>query len=126
MTAIYINSLKDTRMTAVITALDGQSGTAAIRIGTAGMGTVLATIPLSKPSFSEASQAITLLGTPKSVTASATGTAANAQIVDGAATPNVIISGLSVGTASGDIILSGVNFTSGQQITINSGIISHG
>ena len=123
MAVIYSNALKDTRMTAVITAID--AGTAgSIEIGTAGMGAVLVSIPLAKPSFSEASQAITLLSTPRSGTASGTNTAAAARIKDSSG--NIIVSGLTVGVSGSDINLSSTSITSGQTVSITSGTITHG
>ena len=113
-------------MTAVITSLDSGAGNASIDIGTAGMATVLVNIPLQKPSFTEASQAITMAGAPKSGTASATGTAAAARIKDGAGTPNNVITGLTVGTSGSDINLNSTSITSGQTVTLSSGVITHG
>jgi hypothetical protein len=123
MTVSYANALKDTRMTAVLNAIDVNASPATIEIGTAAMAAVLVSITLSKPSFSEASQAITMLGVPKSGTASGTGTAAAARIKDGGG--NVIVSGLTVGTAGSDINLNSTSITSGQTVTISSGTITH-
>jgi len=123
MAVVYSNALKDTRMTAVITAID--AGTAgSIEIGTTGMGAVLVSIPLAKPSFSEASQAITMLSTPRSATATATNTAAAARIKDSSG--NIIVSGLTVGVSGADINLSSVNIATGQTVSITSGTITHG
>src|SRR5215475_10391692 len=123
MAVVYSNSLKDTRMNAVISAID--AGTAgSIEIGTAGMGAVLVTIALAKPSFSEASQTITLLSTPRSGTASATNTAAAARIKDSSG--NVIVSGLTVGVSGADLNLTSTAITSGQTVSITSGTITHG
>ena len=126
MTVTYINSLKDTRMTSVVTALDAQAGNASLEICTATYATVLVAIPLSKPSFTEAAQAITMAGVPKSAVATATGTAAVARYKDGAATPNVIINNLTVGTSGSDINLNSLSITSGQTVTITSAVITHG
>ena len=126
MTVTYLASLKDTRMTAVITALDGQTGSAALQIWTAAYAAQLVSIPLSKPSFTEGSQAITMAGVPKSGTAGANGTAAVARIVDGAATPNIIVTGLTVGTSGSDINLNSTAISNGQTVTITSGVITHG
>lgn len=123
MTVSYANAVKDTRMSAVLTAVDAQSSNGYMEICTAGYSTVLVTIPFSKPSFSEASQALTLLGTPKSGTASATGTAAAARIKDGSG--NVIVNSLTVGTSGADINLTSTSITSGQTVTISSGTITH-
>lgn len=124
MAVQYANALKDTRMTAVITALDGGSGPATLEICTASYGAVLCTITCNKPSFAEASQQITMAGVPKSGTAGGTGTAAAARFKD--STGAVIINGLTVGTGTADITLNSVAISSGQTITINSGTITHG
>jgi hypothetical protein len=125
MTVVYINSLKDTRMTAVVTALDAQTGNASIDILTAA-SVLLCNIPLSKPSFTEASQQITMAGAPKSGTAVASGTAALARIKDGAGTPNNIVTGLTVGTAGTDIVLNTTTIANGQTVTLTAGTITHG
>ncbi len=106
--------------------VDANSGVGNIIIGTSalsGATGVLATIPLPKPSASIASGVATLLGTPLSAAASATGTAAKAEIRDSAG--NVIISGLTVGTSGSDINLNSTSISSGQTVTITSGTITH-
>jgi hypothetical protein len=124
MTVTYANTLKDTRMTAVITALDAQTTFAYLEICTAAYAAVLCTITLQKPSFTEASQQITMAGAPKSGVASGTGTAAAARFKDSAGT--VQINNLTVGTSGTDIILNSTSVTSGQTITITSAVITHG
>jgi hypothetical protein len=126
MAVTYANSLKDTRMTAVITALDTASGFATIDIASSAGFTsgILVTITLAKPSFTEASEAITMAGAPKSGTAGATGTATQARIKDGAGT--VVVSGLTVGTSAADIILNSTSITNGQTVTLSSAVITHG
>jgi hypothetical protein len=65
------------------------------------------------------------LGVPLTATASATGTAAKAELRDNAG--NAIVTGLTV-TASGgggDVIISSVAITSGQTVQVNSGTITH-
>lgn len=124
MAVQYANTLKDTRMNAVITAVDAGAAAGTLEICTSGYAAVLAIIPLNKPSFTEASQAITMSGVPKSGTASATGTAANARIKDSNA--NVIVNGLTVGTSGSDINLNSTSISNGQTVTITSGVITHG
>jgi|SRR5215831_12864207 len=123
MSVSYANALKDTRMNAVITAIDAQSGSGYIEIGTAGMAATLVTITFAKPSFTEASQAITMAGAPKSGVASGSGTAAAARIKDSAGT--IQVSGLTVGTSGSDINLNSTSITSGQTVTLNSAVITH-
>lgn len=124
MTVTYANALKDTRMTAVLNAIDAQSSNGTLEICTSGYAAVLCIIALSKPSFTEASQAITMAGVPKSGTASASGTAAAARIKDSAG--NVQINNLTVGTTGSDINLNSTAISNGQTVTITSGVITHG
>jgi hypothetical protein len=124
MAVQYENSLKDTRMTAVITAIDAGSAAGTIEICTAAYGTVLCVLTLSKPSFTEANQMITMAGVPKSGTAGTGGTAANARIKD--SNGNVIVNGLTVGAGSGDVSLNSVVIAANQTVTLNSGTITHG
>jgi hypothetical protein len=123
MAVNYATGLKDTRMTAVITAVDNNASPATLEIGTAGMATILVVITLSKPSFTEAAGVITMAGVPKSGVASNTGTAALARIKDGGAA--IQVSGLTVGTSASDIILNSTAISSGQTVTISSGTITH-
>lgn len=124
MAVVYSATLKDTRMNAVLNAVDAQTTAGTLEIGTSGMATVLATLNLSKPSFSEASQMLTMLGMPKSATAANTGAAASARIKDGLG--NIIISGLTVGTSGTDINLNSTAVSSGQSVTLSSATITHG
>jgi hypothetical protein len=124
MSVTYSNTLKDTRMTSVITALDAGASFAFLEICTAAYATVLVSITMQKPSFTEASQAITMAGVPKSGTAGQTGTAAAARFKD--SNNNVIINNLTVGTSGSDINLNSTSITTGQTVTITSGVITHG
>lgn len=119
----YAAALKTTRMQAVITAIDVNASPAFIEIGTAAMATVLVTITLSDPSFTESGGVITMAGAPKSGVAGTAGTAAAARIKDGGG--NIIVSGLTVGTASSDINLNSTTILSGQTVTMSSLAITH-
>jgi hypothetical protein len=83
---------------------------------------VLVSITLAHPSFSEASQVLTMLTVPLSGVSGHTGTAALARIKSSAGT--VIISGLTVGTSGTDIVLNSTSITSGQTVTITSATIT--
>ena len=124
MTVIYSNTLKDTRMQAVVTAVDGGGAAGTMEIGSAGFAAVLAVITLQRPSFSEASQTITVLGVPLSGNATSNGTAALARIKD--SNGNIIISGLTVGTGGTDILISTTTLTTGLQLSLVAGTIMHG
>jgi hypothetical protein len=124
MAVTYPNAVKVARMAAVVTAA---GSTAVLEIGTAGMATVLATIPLGNPIAGAASGAgvLTLSGFPRSdAAADATGTAAAARIRTATGGTD-IITGLTVGTSGADIILDSVSITAGQTVTLNSAVITH-
>jgi len=124
MTVTYSNALKDTRMNAVITAVDAGGAAGSMEICTAGYAAVLGAITLLRPSFTEASQMITVAGVPLTGTAGASGTAALARVKDSSG--NVVVSGLTVGTTGTDIIITNTTVSSGQQLTLASGTITHG
>jgi hypothetical protein len=111
-------------MTQVINAIDVNASPGFIEICTAAFATVLCTVTLSKPSFTESGGVITMAGVPKSGVAAASGTAAVARIKDGGAT-NIPVTGLTVGTSGSDINLNSVAISSGQTVTLSSGTITH-
>lgn len=125
MAVIYSTAAKNARLNAVATVIDSGSGAGVLQIGTAAMGTVLATITLSKPCASSASGGVlTFSGFPKSAIAAATGTAALARIRDSAG--NDVITGLTVGaTGSGaDIILDTTSIDTSETVTLNSATLT--
>ena len=98
-------------------------GTAALSGGTG----VLATIALPTAPFvvsGTGTVIMTLQGVPLSVAASASGTAAKAELRTNGGT--TIVSGLTVGTSGSDINLTSTSITSGQTVTVTSGVITHG
>lgn len=123
MAVTYTTAVKNARLDAV-TASIGATGV--LEIGTAGMGTVLATIALGNPAAAAASGGVlTLAGFPRSdSSADNTGIAAAARIRSASGGTD-IITGLTVGTTGADIVLDSVNITQGQQIIINSASIAH-
>jgi hypothetical protein len=125
MTVNYSNPVKQARMTAVRDQIDGGSGAGILEIGTAAMGTVLATITLDDPSGTVAGAGVlTLSNFPRSDTsADASGTAAAARIRD--SNGNVVISGMTAGLSGTDVILDSVSITSGQTVRINSVVFTH-
>jgi hypothetical protein len=129
MTVTYANGIKDSRMTTALGStgsggIDGNAAAATLEICTAAYAAVLVVITLSKPSFTEATQALTMAGVPKSGTATATGTAAAARIKDGGGT--VQVNNLTVGTSGSDINLNSTSINNGQTVTITAGTITHG
>lgn len=125
MAVVYSTTLKNTRMTDVVTAL----GTAAfLNIYTTGLGTLLSTIALANPAGTVTGGVLTFSGTPltqASATASGTAAAATVSTATGG-TGTVVISGLTVSSTSGDIVLSSTNIVAGQPVTITSASITHG
>jgi hypothetical protein len=135
MSVIYDTTLKTGRMQLVVdrvasltfVASTGSATAGQLVIGTASLsgGTgVLATIALSATPGTVSSGVLTLSGVPLSAAASATGTAAKAELRNNAGT--TIVSGLTVGTSASDINLTSTSITSGQTVTVTSGTITHG
>lgn len=124
MAVTYNASLKNTRMTAVTTAIDAGAGNATLEIGSAGFASTLATITLADPASSVVADVLTILGVPLAAVAANTGTAAAARIKDPSGT--VVVSGLTVGTSGTDCIISSTSITSGDTVTLTAGTITHG
>jgi hypothetical protein len=125
MSVDYPASLQTKRLQDVLAAIDAATAAGTLEISSASMVSVLAVFTLSKPSFSVAGNVMTMLGTPKTATASAQGGAASARIKDG--NGNVIIDGLVVGSglSSCDINFNSTAFAANQTITLNSATITH-
>lgn len=127
MAISYNQAVQNSRMDAVLAAIDAHASPATLEICTAAYAQVLVTITLGDPSFtrggSKPSTALTMTGVPKNNNASASGTAAIARIKEGGGT--VIADGLSVGTSATDIILNSTSITNGQNVAITSGVITH-
>jgi hypothetical protein len=122
MSVNYTTAVKNARLGAVVTAI----GTAGVlEIGTTGMGTVLATIPLANPAGTTSGGVLTFSGFPSSDTsADNTGTAAAARIRTASGGTD-ILTGLTVGTSGTDVILDSVSITAGQTVTLTSATITH-
>lgn len=124
MAVNYVTAVKNTRMTAVLNAIDAGSGAGKINIYTSAYGTLLVSIALADPSGTVSSGALTLSGMPKTAIASGSGNAAIARILD--SDNNVVAEGLTVGLSASDIIIDNVNIASGQTVNITAGTITHG
>lgn len=122
MAVVYSTSLKNTRLSAVVTAI---GSTGVLEIGTTGMGTVLATIPLASTAGTVASGVLTFSTPVSDTNADATGTAAEARIRTSSGGTDVI-TGLTVGTSGANINLSSLSITAGDTVTISSATITHG
>ncbi len=118
---VYRTTLKTRRMQAIIDDI-GTSGF--LLIGTAGMATTLATIPLAAVAGTVSGDTLTFSMPRSDASADASGTAAAAVITDAAS--GVVISGLTVGTSAGNnIVLDYVTIVAGKSVTINSATIQH-
>lgn len=135
MAVVYSNTLKNNRMQLVADLVAGKTAASSVGTATAGsivIGTsalsgatgVLVTFTLSATPGTVSSGVLTISGTPLTVTAAGTGTAAKAELRDNAG--NVIVSGLTVGTSATDIIINATAISSGQSVTLSSGTITHG
>lgn len=132
MSVTYATTVKNNRLQNIVDAIAGKTyaagtGTATagtLVIGTTGMGTVLATINLNATPATVSGAVLTISGIPLSATASATGTAAAAEIRNNAGT--AIVTGLTVGTSGTDIVINSTAISSGQTVTLTSGTITHG
>lgn len=125
MAVTYNTTLKNTRMTDVVTAI---GATGFINIYTTGLGTRLASIALSNPAGTVSGGVLSFSGTPLTeASADNSGIAAVANVTTAAAGGGtVIISGLTVSASAGDIVLSSTNIVAGQPVTITSASITHG
>jgi len=123
MAVTYTTAVKTARMTAVRDAIDAGSSAGYIEIGTTGMASVLATIPLTDPCGSVTNGVLTFTMPHSDTSADNTGTAAAARIRTSNATD--IVTGLTVGTTGADINLDSVSITAGQTVTLTAGSITH-
>jgi hypothetical protein len=136
MAVTYIAALKTARMqrtadriaTMTDAVATGSPTTGTLVIGTSGLSGatgVLATFTITTAVTSGVSGSVlTIPLSASSVTASASGTAALAEIRNNAGT--VIVSGLTVGTSATDVILNSTTITSGQTVTISAATLTHG
>ncbi len=124
MSVVYNATLKNTRMTDVVTAI-GATGFLNIKSATP---TLLASIPLANPAGTVTGAVLTFSGTPLTESsANASGTASSATVSTAANEGGtIVITGLTVGTAATDIVLSSTNIVAGQPVTITSATITHG
>jgi hypothetical protein len=128
MAVTYSATLKTNRMQLVMDLIGNKvaaASTGSFAAGTLVIGTstlsgatgVLATAVLSATPFSISGGTITLLAVPITTTASATGTAALADLRNTGGT--AIVTGLTVATTGSDVIIANVNVTSGQTVSVN-------
>jgi hypothetical protein len=135
MAVVYRSGLRTNRLNLVVNELGSASApvipTTGVSAGSLVIGTadlagatgVLATIPLETTPATVSGDTLTIAGLPKTVTASASGTAAKAELRNNAGT--VVVSGLTVGQSSADIIVSGTVIAFGQVFQVTAGAITH-
>ena len=122
MSVTYPAAVKNARLNAVTTAI---GATGVLEIGTTGMATILATIPLANPAAPAASGGVLSFTMPQSdASADNTGTAAAARIRTASGGTD-IVTGLTVGLSAADVILDSLTSTAGQTVTLNSAAITH-
>jgi urease accessory protein UreH len=125
MALTYATAAKTARMTATRDRF--QNGT--LEIGTAGMGTVLATFTLSATGGTVVGDTWALTFVSGTVAASTGGpvlTAAAARIKRSASNGGAAeITGLSVGVSGADINLDNASIANGQNVTLTSASIQH-
>jgi|KBSMisStaDraftv2_1062788.scaffolds.fasta_scaffold33159_4 hypothetical protein len=133
MAVNYVAVLKTNRMQDVADVINAKTITAAtgggtvpkLVIGTSGLSGatgVLSTHTLSNPVGTVSGSVLTIT-LPTAVNASATGTAALAEIRTAADV--VIVSGLVCGVGSGEVQLNSLSITSGQSVNITAASITH-
>lgn len=122
---MYDNTTKDARMQAVADRIDSGSGAGVLQLATSSaFTTLLAEITLGDPCGTVASQALTLSGFPRSDTsANNSGTATHARIVTSGGTQ--IVGPLTVGTSGTHVVMDNPALVAGQQVTINSAVLTH-
>lgn len=123
MAVIYAAAVRTDRMDVVQAAIDQAATAGKLRIGTAAMGTVLATIDLADPCGSVSGDVLTFTAPRSDTSADNTGTAAAATISDG--DDNVIVSGLTVGLAATNIIITTTSINAGDTVTMTAGSLTH-
>jgi hypothetical protein len=123
----YATPLKNARLDQITTYVDAGAAAGKIEIGTSGMATVCATFTLSDPSAAAASGGVwTMSGAPKSTTASASCTAAEARLRD--SNNNNVITGLTVTATGGggNITLDNTSIANGQTVNLTGFTITSG
>lgn len=125
MSIHYSDTVANTRLTDVVTAL---GAAAVLVVGTSalsGATGVLFTLSLDNPVGTVAARVLTFTGTPIDTTGAAAGTAAKAELRTGGGT--VIASGLTVGVSGSgaDVIMDSVGITIGRPVRLLAASITH-
>ena len=126
MSVTYNNTLKNTRLTAVRDAIDAGAGAGKLEIGTAGMGSVLATIALADPCGSVANQVLTLTMPRSDTSADATGTAAHFRLYASDGTTCHAQGTVTVTAGGGDMTVDSTSFTTGGTFSVTGFTLTAG
>lgn len=103
--------------------IDAIGATGFLKIGTAGMALILATVPLANPCGTVSGGVITFTVPQTDPFADASGTAAEAAVSDGTTD---IITGMTVGLSGTDVIVPSTSFTLSQTVTLTLASLTHG
>ncbi len=128
MSVIYNTAVKNSRLSVVVTAIDNGGG-GSLEFGTASGfagANLLATLYFASVCGTVSGGVLNFSPSLPMVDASAsnTGAAAEAQVLDGVG--HQVITGLTVGTSGADINLSSTSIVAGQSVTITAAQITHG
>lgn len=127
MAVIYNTAVKVARMQEVIDAIDAAATPGKLKIYTAGLALLLASITLDDPSFTNNGDgSITLAGTPLAdLDAVGTGIPAAATLTDG--DDVVVVSGLTVGVSGSgaNIILESNHIDEHDEVRVDAGSLTH-
>lgn len=126
MAVVYANDVKQDRMQAVADKVPGGK----IRVGTAGMATILAEWTLATPAGTAANAVLTWDMDPDLVATGLAAAGAGTVAVEGDIVDslnNVKVSGLTVGAVSSgsDLELDNVSIADGQSATLATGTFTH-
>lgn len=127
MSVTYNTTLKNTRMNAVVAAIDNGGAGSLLFGDSSGFGgaNLLAVIDFNSTCGTVSGGVLTFNSTPLVCASAAdTGNATQAEVEDGVG--HVVISGLTVGTSGSDINLSSTSIVSGQSVTITAATLTHG
>ena len=124
MAVNYNTNVKNSRLQAVIDAIDAGAGPGTLEICSAAYVSVLAVLTLADPCGTKSGGVLTFSTITEDSSANAGGTAAVARIKDSDGT--VVLDGLTVGTGSENIVLNTTTIAAGDIVQISSATITHG
>jgi len=111
------------RMQVGVDSMDSGSSNGTLELGDSGFSTVIAIFDLNDPSAVVSGNTLTFSGLPKTVAAAATGTIAEARTKD--SNGDIVFDKFTAGTSGTDVIVDNTSATAGQDVTWNSGVLTH-